>query len=64
MERRQPRLRSQLSVALDQRFMDIIDEGIKKADADQLIPHSDVVARVRSRGRPNELLMPEPATDV
>jgi predicted transcriptional regulator len=36
-----------------------IDEGIREADAGQLIPHEDVVAWVRSWGSPEELPMPK-----
>ena len=36
-----------------------IDEGIRAADAAQVVAHEDVVAWVKSWGEPDELPMPE-----
>ena len=46
-------------VALQRWQLTAIDEGIAQADANQLIPHEDVVAWVKSWDTPNELPMPE-----
>ena len=45
-------------VALQRWQLAAIDEGIRQADAGQLIPHEDVVAWVRSWNTPGELPMP------
>jgi predicted transcriptional regulator len=50
--------------ALDDRNKALIDEGIKEVDAGWLIPHAEVVAWVRSWGRPGELPMPKPSKTV
>lgn len=34
----------------DSRVMAMIDDGIKEADAGRLVPHAEVVTRVRSLG--------------
>ena len=36
-----------------------IDEGIRAADAGQVVPHEDVAAWVQSWGHPTELPMPK-----
>lgn len=46
-------------VAVQRWQLAAIDEGIRQADAGQLIPHEDVVARVRSWDSPSELPTPE-----
>jgi predicted transcriptional regulator len=46
-------------VAVQEWQLAAIDEGIRQADAGQLIPHEDVEAWVRSWGQPDELPMPK-----
>ena len=46
-------------VALQEWQVAAIDEGIRAADAGQVIAHEDVVAWVQSWGRPDELPMPK-----
>ncbi len=46
-------------VALQAWQLAAIDEGIKAADAGQVLPHEDVVAWVKSWDGPDELPMPE-----
>ena len=46
------------SKADEDRYLALIDEGIAAADAGDLVDHDDVVAWVRSWGKPDEL--PEP----
>jgi predicted transcriptional regulator len=46
-------------VAVQEWQLAAIDEGIKEADAGELIPHEDVEAWVRSWGSPDELPMPK-----
>jgi predicted transcriptional regulator len=46
-------------VAMQEWQLAAIDEGIKAADAGRVVAHEDVVAWVRSWGRPDELPMPE-----
>jgi predicted transcriptional regulator len=53
--------RIRLRAARGKQLTAMIDEGINEADAGLLISHKDVVAWVRSWGRPDELAMPEPA---
>ncbi|HSU07392.1 MAG TPA: CopG family ribbon-helix-helix protein [Acetobacteraceae bacterium] len=46
-------------VAIQEWQLAAIDEGIKSADAGQLIAHEDVIAWVQSWGGPNELPTPK-----
>jgi predicted transcriptional regulator len=46
-------------VAVQEWQLAAIDEGIKAADAGQVVAHEAVVAWVRSWGSPNELPMPK-----
>ena len=47
-----------LSKADEDRYLTLIDEGISAADSGDLVGHDEVVAWVRSWGKPDEL--PEP----
>ena len=46
-------------VAVQEWQLAAIDEGIKAADAGQIVPHEDVAAWVQSWGHPTELPMPK-----
>lgn len=46
-------------VALQAWQLEAIDEGIRAADAGQVVAHEDVVAWVKSWDKPNELPTPE-----
>jgi predicted transcriptional regulator len=46
-------------VAVQEWQLAAIDEGIKAADAGRVAEHEDVVAWVKSWGRPDELPMPK-----
>ena len=46
-------------VAVQEWQLAAIDEGIKAADAGQVVAHEEVVAWVRSWGSPDELPMPK-----
>jgi len=46
-------------VAIQEWQLAAIDEGLKQANAGQMVPHEDVVAWVRSWGSPDELPMPK-----
>jgi predicted transcriptional regulator len=46
-------------VAIQQWQLAAIDEGIAAADAGDLVNHEDVVAWVRSLGKPDELPVPK-----
>ena len=46
-------------VGIHERQLAAIDAGISAADAGRVIAHEDVVAWVRSWGRPDELPMPK-----
>jgi len=46
-------------VAIQEWQLAAIDEGIRSADAGQLIAHEDVIAWVQSWGGPNELPTPK-----
>jgi predicted transcriptional regulator len=46
-------------VAVQEWQLAAIDEGIKAADAGQVVAHEEVVAWVRSWGKPDELPMPK-----
>jgi predicted transcriptional regulator len=45
-------------VALQEWHLAAIDEGVRAADAGQVVPHDEVAAWVRSWGKPDELPMP------
>jgi predicted transcriptional regulator len=45
-------------VAVQAWHLAAIDEGIRAADAGQVVPHDEVAAWVRSWGKPDELPMP------
>jgi predicted transcriptional regulator len=45
-------------VAVQAWHLAAIDEGIRDADAGRVVSHDDVVAWVRSWGKPDELRMP------
>ena len=46
-------------VAVQEWQLAAIDEGIRAADAGQVVPHDDVAAWVQSWGHPTELPMPK-----
>lgn len=46
-------------VSLQEWQLAAIEEGIREADAGRVVAHEDVVAWVRSWGKPDELPMPE-----
>jgi predicted transcriptional regulator len=46
-------------VALQEWHLAAIEDGIRDADADCVVPHDDVAAWVRSWGKPDELPAPE-----
>jgi predicted transcriptional regulator len=46
-------------VAVQEWQLAAIDEGIRAADAGQVVPHEDVAAWVQSWGLPTELPMPK-----
>ncbi|ASG20469.1 CopG family ribbon-helix-helix protein [Nitrospirillum viridazoti] len=50
-------------VALQEWQLAAIDEGIRAADAGEVVAHEDVVAWVRSWGTSHELPMPAPKSD-
>jgi predicted transcriptional regulator len=45
-------------VAVQAWHLAAIDEGIRAADAGQIVPHDEVAAWTRSWGKPDELPMP------